>query len=307
MSQNPSTTAATPTTGMVSANGLALCYDVRGPAAGPPVVLIMGLGTQMLGWPEPFCDALAGHGLRVIRFDNRDVGLSSKVNGGGRRDDIRVAFAKAMLGAGINAPYRLDDMAADTLGLFDGLGLGRVHVVGASMGGMTAQILAGRHPERVASLTSIMSTSGARGLPGGSPKVLMRLNSRPKSRRREDVVAHLVSTMRMIGSPRMQYSREQWTELVSASVNRCHYPAGVSRQLLAILASGNRVKLLQGMRVPSLVIHGDADPLLPVANGRHTALCIPDARLKVMPGMGHDLPPPLHEKLAGMIAAHAQS
>lgn len=292
--------------GTVAANGLELFYEDRGPVDAEPIVLIMGLGTQMIAWPEAFCAALAAAGLRVIRFDNRDVGLSTKMKGLGRYDDVRVAVLKSLAGWRIKAPYRLDDMAADTVGLLDALGIGRAHLVGASMGGMIGQVVAARYPERTASLTSIMSTSGVRGLPRASMKVSKRLVSRPKSRRREDMVSHLVTTMQMIGSPGIQYSRAQWTKEIRTSVERCHYPAGVARQLVAILGSGGRVKLLREIAAPTLVIHGDADPLLPLAHGRHTALWIPGARLEVMRGMGHDLPPPLQAELAAMIAAHAQ-
>lgn len=288
-------------------NGLTLACETRGPADGSPIVLIMGLGTQLLGWPESFCDALAAAGLRVIRFDNRDIGLSTKFEGARPRDDVRAAFAKSLLGLPIRAPYRLDDMAEDTVALLDGLGIERAHLVGASMGGMIAQIAAARYPDRILSLTSIMSSSGARGLPSGHWRILLRLSSRPKSSDTESLVAHLTTTMRMIGSPGLQHSREDWAELIRAGITRSYYPAGTSRQMLAILASGSRERLLRDIRCPSLVIHGDADRLVPVAHGRHTASCIPDARLEIVSGMAHDLPPSLQHRLATMIAAHADA
>lgn len=291
---------------MSIAGGLELAYEERGPSGGPTVLLIMGLGTQLLGWPEPFCEALAASGYRVIRFDNRDIGLSTKLDGARPCDDIRAAFAKSLVGLKVKAPYRLDDMAADTVGLLDALRIERAHVVGASMGGMIAQIMAARYPQRVRSLTSIMSSSGARGLPSARWSVLLRLSSRPKSNDVETVVAHMTTTMRMIGSPDLQHTAEQWRDLLRVGITRSYYPAGTRRQMLAIMASGSRVSLLREIQCPSLVIHGDADPLVPVEHGRHTASCILGSRLVVMPGMGHDLPPPLQTQLAGMIADHAR-
>ncbi|MEQ8799270.1 MAG: alpha/beta hydrolase [Salinisphaeraceae bacterium] len=306
MSDNASSPAASGIrSGRVEANGWQLAWEERGPRSGEPVLLIMGLGTQLLGWPEPFCDALAASGYRVIRFDNRDIGLSDKWTRRGNQTDVRMAFLRSSFGLPVQAPYTLADMAADTVGLINGLALGPVHLVGASMGGMIAQMVAADHPDRVRSLTSIMSTSGARSLPRGKLRVLMRMGSRPASSDRAAIIEHLTTTMRMIGSPGIQNSREQWAELIGRGLDRSYHPAGTARQLLAILASGSRETLLRRIRVPSLVIHGNADPLVPLAHGRHTAACIPDARLWVVPGMGHDLPPPLHGELAAGIAEHA--
>lgn len=293
--------------GVANTNGVELAWEARGDPAAPPILLLMGLGTPLTGWPEPFCDALAQAGFRVIRFDNRDVGASTILRDLPPYDSVRAAFLKTFLGRRVNAPYALDAMAADTVGLLDALGIERAHLVGASMGGMIAQTLAARYPARVTSLTSIMSSSGHRKLPRARWKVLLRLGSRPKSRDTEAIVAHLVTTMRMIGSPNIQNSREQWAEQIRASVARGYHPAGTARQLLAILSSGSRTWLLRKLDVPALVIHGDADPLVPLAHGRHTAECLPGARLEVLPGMGHDLPPPLHEKLADLITAHARA
>lgn len=288
----------------IQANNLRFCYQVFGDDSAPPVLLVMGLGTQMTGWPDEFCELLAATGLRVIRFDNRDVGLSEKIDTPAACDSVRWAFAKNLLGRPVNSAYLLDDMAADTVGLMDALELPRAHVVGASMGGMIAQILAAKYPDRITGLTSIMSSSGARGLPQGRPEILWRLAQRPKSKDPETVVQHMVKTMRMIGSPHIQRSREDWAEQIRKSVARAYYPPGTTRQLLAIMASGSRAKLLAQIKIPALVIHGDADPLVPVAHGEHTAKCIPGARLEIIPGMGHDLPPVLIPKLAGMIADH---
>lgn len=303
-------TQPSPTQGteqFAQANGLTLCYQEFGDPDAPALLLIMGLGTQMTGWPDEFCLQLAGQGLRVIRFDNRDVGLSSKMENAGDYDSPRWGFVKSFLGKPVKAPYVLADMAADTLGLMDALELKRAHLAGASMGGMIAQTVAAQHPERVASLTSIMSTSGARGLPQGKPGVLWRLGKRPASKDPEVIVEHLVTTMRMIGSPGIQRSREAWAQQIRKGVARSYYPPGTTRQLLAIMASGSRENLLTKIRCPSLVIHGDADPLVPLGNGEHTARCIPGARLEVIAGMGHDLPPVLISKLTDMIAAHTRT
>lgn len=293
----------------IDANGLKLCYQEFGQAFdrfdAPALLLIMGLGTQMTGWPDDFCTQLASAGLRVIRFDNRDVGRSSKMEDTAEYDSPRWAFVKNLVGLQVNAPYLIRDMVADALALMDGLKIQQAHVVGASMGGMIAQTLAAQHPDRVASLTSIMSTSGARGLPQGKPKVLWRLGQRPASKDPEVVIKHLVTTMRMIGSPGIQRTREQWAEQIRKGLARSYYPPGTTRQLLAIMASGSREKLLRKIECKSLVIHGDADPLVPLGNGKHTVKCIPDARLEIIPGMGHDLPPVLLPKLADMISAHA--
>jgi len=292
----------------VQANGLELCYQEFGAAQAPPIILTMGLGTQLTAWPLQFCQQLADAGLRVIRFDNRDVGLSSKCDeSAGDHDSVRWAFVKSWLGKPVNAPYQLGDMAADLRALMDALKIERAHVVGASMGGMIAQILTALNPERVASLTSIMSSSGASKLPQGKPKVLWRLSKRPASKEPEVVVQHLVTTMRMIGSPTLQRSREAWAEQIRTGIARSYYPPGTTRQLLAVLANGSREALLRTIKTPTLVIHGDADPLVPLAHGEHTAECIAGARLQVMPGMGHDLPPPLIDALASMIAEHALS
>lgn len=307
MTEGPPRTDIPVTEGRAAANGLELAYEDWGDSRAPPILLIMGLGTQLLGWPDEFCAELVADGFRVLRFDNRDIGLSTKIEDAGPHDAVRPAFIKSMLGLPVRAPYRLDDMAADTVGLLDALGIGRAHVVGASMGGMIGQIVAARRPERVASLTSIMSSSGARRLPRGRLRVLMRLGSRPRSRETEAVVEHLVTTMRMIGSPGIQRSREEWAAQIRRGVARSYYPPGTTRQLLAVLASGSREALLRRIERPTLVLHGDADPLVPPAHGEHTAACIPGARLEMVPGMGHDLPPVLVPKLAGLIAEHARA
>lgn len=287
------------------ASGLELVYEERGPMDGPAILLIMGVGTQFLGWPEPFCDGLAAKGFRVIRFDNRDIGLSTKFDGVRPCDDMRIAFVKSLVRLPVKAPYRLDDMAADTIALLDALAIDQAHIVGASMGGMIAQIVAARYPTRVHSLTSMMSSTGERRLPSPDWRVLRRLSARPQSSDVESVVEHMTVTMQMIASPELQHSADDWRELLRVGITRSFCPAGAARQMLAIMASGSRVSLLGAIRCPSLVIHGDADRLVPVEHGRRTADCIAGSRLAVMPGMGHDIPPPLQAELAGMITEHA--
>jgi len=286
----------------VQANGLELAYEQFGRDEHPALILIMGLGTQLTAWPDAFCRALADTGLRVIRFDNRDIGLSAKLDSGARYDGARRAFFKSLIGRSVRSPYGLDDMVADTVGLLDALHIERAHLVGASMGGMIAQLTAARHPERVVTLTSIMSTSGARGLPRGRMKVLMRLGKAPKNNDPDTVARHMAKTMRMIGSPEYGRSLEDWTSEIRRNVERSYYPAGTRRQMLAVMAAPSRVAMLGEIRQPALVIHGAADPLLPVKHGRDTAHHLPNARYEEIEGMGHDLPPRLLPRFVALIS-----
>ncbi|MES1924060.1 alpha/beta hydrolase [Salinisphaera sp. T31B1] len=279
--------------GSVETNGLTLAYEQFGHDHDPALVLIMGLGTQLTGWPDAFCRALADNGLRVIRFDNRDIGLSTKIRTATRHDSPRKAFLKAWLNRPIDAPYTLEDMATDTVGLMSALGIHRAHMVGASMGGMIAQLVASLYPQRVLSLTSIMSSSGARRLPRARFKVLNRLAKAPKRNDPDTVARHMARTMRMIGSPDYGRSLDDWTSEIRRNVKRSYYPPGTRRQMLAVMAAPSRVDLLGAIECPTLIIHGKADPLLPVKHGRHTAKVMPDARYEEIEGMGHDLPPRL--------------
>jgi len=285
----------------VDANGLELAYEQFGRDSDPALLLIMGLGTQLTGWPDAFCRALADHGLRVIRFDNRDIGLSTKIRNGGRYDGPQKAFIKSLFGRKLNIVYRLEDMAQDTIGLMDALGIERAHVVGASMGGMISQLLASQHPERIATLTSIMSSSGAKKLPRGRLKVLLRLGKAPRNSDPDTVAAHMAVTMRMIGSPEIGRSRADWEAEIRRTVKRSYYPAGTGRQMLAVMSAPSRVNALQHITQPSLVIHGAADPLLPVKHGRDTAKHLPNVRYEEFDGMGHDLPPRLLPKFVNLI------
>lgn len=286
----------------VAANGLQLAYEQFGRSDDPALLLIMGLGVQLTGWPDAFCRALADTGLRVVRFDNRDIGLSSKIRTVGNYDSITSAYIKSIFGRPVRAVYGLDDMAEDTVGLMDALGMDRAHIVGASMGGMIAQLVAAFHPSRVASLTSIMSTPGSRGLPRAKLRVNLRMARRPKSRDPEVITRHLAKTMRLIGSPEMGRSQADWEAEIRRSVARSYYPAGTLRQTLAILSAPSREDLLGGVRCPALVIHGKADPLLPVKHGRATAAALPHARYEEVPGMGHELPPRMLPRFVGWIS-----
>lgn len=290
-------------------HGIRLEYSIVGDAAAPPLLLVMGLGMPGAMWPEPFVEYLLAEGLRVIRFDNRDAGASSKLRGGDRRQ-LPWAIARALLHLPVRAPYTLDDMAADGIGLLDSLGIRRCHVVGASLGGMIAQVMAARHPDRVATLVSIMSTTGNpdRRIALGSPRALRALTQPPPASREFDVVVeHLMSVFRIIGSPGYPQDpivmRPHFERVVRAGLD----PEGSVRQLLAILASGDRRVLLRQIRVPTLVMHGAADPLIPPAAGLDTARCVPGARFQLIDGMGHDFPPALMPVLARAVGAHCRA
>jgi len=269
-------------------NGIELEYEVFGAVGARPLVLIMGLGAQMILWDDEFCAALAARGHRVVRFDNRDVGLSTKIDGW-RTVDVVAAMGAWALGRPVAAPYTLSDMAADIVGLLDALGFAGAHVVGASLGGMIAQTLAIEHPQRVLSLTSIMSTTGNPRLPRARPEAAAAL-LQPPPRDREGAMARAVKVFRTIGSPGFPLDEARVRERAGRSFDRCSHPAGVARQMLAVLASGSRVDALRRVIVPTLVIHGTDDPLVPLAAGVETAHLVPGAELVLIEGMGHDLP-----------------
>ncbi len=291
----------------VTANGLELEYEIIGDDAAPPLLLIMGLGMQMIAWPDPFCLMLAEQGFRVIRFDNRDVGLSTKFDKAGT-PNVTMEFAKYMLRLPMKSAYYIDDMSKDAAGLLDALGIARAHVVGASMGGMIAQNLAAHFPHKVLSLTSIMSTTGRRSLPGPTWKARNALLAPPA--KRGDIpgaVARMKKVFRVIGSPAYPEEEAVLDAMCERHILRSNYPQGIARQLVAIAASGDRSRVLKDIVAPTLVIHGESDPLLPVAAGIDTARVIPKAKLCVIPGMGHDFPGGLHQKLVDEIAAHCRA
>jgi len=279
-------------------------YEVLGEPDRPAVVLVMGLGMQLTGWPDEFCHGLVARGYRVLRFDNRDCGLSGRAPRG-RRANIALAMAAAALGLPVRTPYTLEDMVADTLGLMDRLGMDRAHIVGVSMGGMIAQVMAARFPQRVLSLTSIMSTSGNRKVSRPAKAARKVLLSRPADPKNpESVLDYLVEMFGVIGSPAYPSNPALLRERLGHSVRRAYEPAGTARQLLAVIASGDRSKLLHTITAPTLVIHGAEDLLVPLAAGRDTAKHIPGARLLVIEGMGHDLPDALLPRLVSEIADH---
>jgi pimeloyl-ACP methyl ester carboxylesterase len=284
---------------MAPANGIELCYQEMGAPDAEPLLLVMGLATQMLAWDENFCDLLADRGFRVIRFDNRDIGRSTKIKSAGvpRRVDM-------MVGRRASAPYLLRDMAADTTGLMDHLGIESAHIVGASMGGMIVQTMAIEYPERVRSMVSIMSNTGSRWTGMPSRKAMAVLLGRPP-KGREAAIERGVKTFGVIGSPGYPFDEERVRRVVGRSYDRGHSPAGVLRQLHAITASGDRTQALHDVRVPAAVIHGDSDVLVRPAGGRATARAIPNARLKMIDGMGHDLPRQLWPVFTEEIASNA--
>ncbi len=289
----------------ITANGLAIEYDERGNPNDPAMLLIMGLGAQMLLWPDMFCDMLADQGFRVIRFDNRDIGLSQKFDGAAV-PDVKDIIGGLMTGKPLPVPYLLQDMAADAVGVLDALGIGKAHVVGASMGGMIAQLVAIHYPERVLSLTSIMSTTGRFGLPPGKPEAMEKLLLRPAGSDKQSVVDHSVMLAGVIGSPAYPVPDEHLRAFAEKTYDRSFYPEGMPRQYAAILSSGGREAKLPEVTARTLVLHGSEDPLLPVEHAHDTARLVPGAVLEVIEGMGHNLPPQLNLRLTSLIGRHAK-
>jgi pimeloyl-ACP methyl ester carboxylesterase len=281
-------------------NGIELEYEVFGDEAAQPLLLVMGLGAQMIAWEDGFCAELAAKGFRVIRFDNRDVGLSTKTDG--PLPDIMACLA----GDASSANYTLADMADDAAGLLDVLGIPAAHVVGASMGGMIAQTIAIRHPDRVLSLCSIMSTTGAPDVGAPTPEAMQEL-LRPVSTTKEDYLDASVRSSKVIGSTGFPFDEERARSRAELHYDRCYHPMGVARQLAAIIASGDRTEHLANVSVPTVVIHGDADPLVTPTGGEATALAVPDAEHVVIEGMGHDLPEGAWPQVIGAITTNASS
>ncbi len=280
-------------------NGIEIAYEQFGDEDGVPLILIMGLATQMIHWDVAFCEMLAERGHRVIRFDNRDMGHSSKIEAGSRP-----GTAGMLLGTG-KPEYKLRDMAADTVGLLDHLEIDKAHVVGASMGGMIAQTVAIGHPDRVHSLTSIMSTTGNRRF--GLPKMRAfgtLIAKAPADR--DDYADRAVKTFSVIGSPGYPFDEERVRAMSLTAYDRRFNPGGVARQLHAITSSGDRTRRLGELRIPALVIHGCDDPLVRTAAGRATARAIPGSHLRLIEGMGHDLPHALWPEIADAIAQNAR-
>jgi pimeloyl-ACP methyl ester carboxylesterase len=276
----------------IGSDRLEIAYERLGDAALPPVLLLMGLGTQMLGWPDGFCDALVARGVHVVRFDNRDIGLSSHL-----RDAPAPDLAAIFRGDTSSASYTLSDMAGDTVGLLRSLALESAHLVGASMGGMIAQTVAIEHPQRVRSLTSIMSTTGDPAV-GQSTREAMAALLTPPASTREEAIERTLSILRVIGSPGFELDEADVRWQTGLAFDRANDPVGVARQLAAIAASGDRTAALRSVSVPTLVLHGADDPLVDVSGGRATARAIPGAELVVFDGMGHNLPRELWAEIA---------
>jgi pimeloyl-ACP methyl ester carboxylesterase len=290
----------------IKANGISLEYESFGAEDRETVLLIMGFSGQLTLWPVELCDELVARGYRVIRFDNRDVGLSSKIEEAGMPDMEKVVGA--LLGGAPYAPaYSLDDMAADAAGLLDALGIQRAHIVGASMGGMIAQLVAANHPEKTLSLTSIMSTTGNPELPQGSPEAMGALLApAPAPDDIEAIVQRGINTWKTIGSPGYRTDDATLREWVIRDTKRSYYPVGTARQLAAIVGNGDRREKLKKVKAPTVVLHGADDPLVPVEGGKDTAASIAGAELRVVPGMAHDFPVALVPTFADAIEAAAK-
>ena len=288
------------------ANGIEIHYEEQGDPSAPAMLLIMGFGAQLTLWPDELVDELVGQGFRVIRYDNRDVGLSQKMDGQRAPGIVRMTLLNKF-GITPRVPYTLADMADDAVGLLDALGIDKAHIVGASMGGMIAQHVAAKYPERCLSFTQVFSTTGNPKLPSAKKEALQALVTRPRSDEEEALVDHGVMLARTIGSPGYPTDEDRLRERARAGVRRSFYPEGSTRHLSAIVADGDRTKMIRTITVPALILHGEADPLVPCEGGRDTARHIPGAKLKTIPGWGHDLPLDLVDEVAGEIAAHAKA
>lgn len=290
---------------LARANGIEICYDIFGSADAEPLLLIMGLSAQMVLWDDEFCQQLAARGFRVVRFDNRDIGHSSKMSGGKRITAFDLLKLR-LFGILPSATYTLTDMANDTTGLMDALGIRSAHIVGASMGGAIAQVMAIQSPERVRSLTSIMSTTGNLNLPQPKREAMALLMS-PPPKTREEYIATFARNWKILRAGSFPLDEAKDRDRAERCYARGLNPAGVGRQLRAILASGARNKALARVKVPTLVIHGTVDPLVRPEAGRDTANSVPGAKLLMVEGMGHALPIPMWPQIIGAIADHAKA
>jgi pimeloyl-ACP methyl ester carboxylesterase len=284
------------------ANGIELEYDTFGRAADPTLLLVMGFGAPMILWREEFCERLAARGLHVVRFDNRDCGLSSQIDRPVTAELSAVGRA-GLAGEPLAAPYTLSDMAADAAGLLDALGVDAAHVAGASMGGMIVQTLAIEHPKRVRTLVSIMSTTGASDMPSPKPEAMAALLA-PVATERPAAIERGLAMSRALGSPGYPFDEADERDLLGRMFDRGVHPDGNARQLLAVMAAKSRREALGTVRVPTLVIHGIEDPIIPIQAGRDTAAAVPGAELLEIEGMGHDLPRALWPQLVDAIAKH---
>ncbi|MFX1255254.1 MAG: alpha/beta fold hydrolase [Promethearchaeota archaeon] len=288
----------------VKANNIDIVYDTFGEPSAPPLLLIIGLGTQMIRWDEAFCEQLAEQGYWVIRFDNRDMGLSTKFD---EADvpDVMALMQALQQGETLEVPYTLLDMANDTIGFLDALKIETAHVIGISMGGMIAQTIAIHYPERVRTLTSIMSATGSpEFLLPPDPEAIAILTTPPPVDREENI-ENTVQMWRLLNGPKFPFDETYFREYAARAYDRNFYPAGTARQLAAILAAESRKEELKRVKVPTLVIHGNADPLVPVEGGIDTAEAIPGAELKIIEGMGHSIPVEVAPQIIEAIKRHA--
>jgi pimeloyl-ACP methyl ester carboxylesterase len=290
----------------IRANNIDIYYEENGPADGPVILLVMGLGTQMIAWPDELIQGLVAQGFRVIHYDNRDVGLSQRMDGA-PAGNLIWAMLKLRFGLPVKTAYTLTDMAKDGIGLLDALGIQKAHVAGASMGGMIAQLMAAHYPDRVSTMTSIMSSSGRPGLPGPRADIRKRLMApRPSNPTREEAVRLGAESIEAISFADMNRPHDAFVDMAARAFDRGYYPIGMKRQMLAIIADGSRVDRLKTIKVPTLVVHGGADPLVPKEGSEDIARLVPGARLEIIDDMAHDLPPSQVDRMVDLIAGHAK-
>lgn len=291
----------------IRANNIELYYEESGSADAPVILLVMGLGTQMIAWPDALIQGLVANGFRVIHYDNRDVGLSQRMEGAAAGSLVWAMLA-SRFGLPVRTAYTLSDMAQDGAALLDALGIDRAHIVGASMGGMIAQLMAVNHPDKVLSMTSIMSSSGKPGLPGPRADIRKRmLAPRPANPTREEAVTLGAEALEAISFADPTRAPSAFVDMAARAFDRGYYPVGMKRQLLAIIADGSRVARLRKITLPTLVVHGGADPLVPKEGSEDIARHIPGARLEIIEEMAHDLPPSQVGRMVELIAGHADA
>ncbi len=291
----------------IQANNIDIYYEESGPADAPVILLVMGLGTQMIAWPDELIQGLVRKGYRVIHYDNRDVGLSQRMDGS-PAGSLVWALLASRLGLPVRTAYTLTDMAKDGAALLDTLGIEKAHIVGASMGGMIVQLMAANHPEKVLSMTSLMSSSGAPGLPGPSAELRRRMMvKRPENPTRDEAAAFGAETLEAISYVDPTRPDTAFVDMAGRAFDRGYYPIGIKRQLLAIIADGSRVARLKTIKVPTLVVHGGSDPLVPKQGSEDIARHIPGARLEIIEAMAHDLPPSQVGRMVELISDHAEA
>ncbi len=286
------------------ANGIELCYESFGAEDSPAVLLIMGLGAQLISWPDAFVEMLVKGGYRVIRFDNRDAGLSTKFEDGQNWAVSKRTFISSFLGRVVASPYTLQDMADDAVGLLDALKIDKAHIIGASMGGMIAQLVAVHYPQRTRSLISFMSSSGSRRVPLGKMKCILRLGRSAKSDQKADVLQHMAEGWKLYASPSFPRVKGELLKWAKRIYERGYYPQGSTRQFRALLNDGSRVLRLRKISVPTLAMHGTADPLVHPAGSKDVARQVEGAKLILVDGLGHELPPKALPLLASHMLEH---